>query len=410
MVMPQIAIKIYLIFLSALIITSAILFFSLNKPDHLAAFVPKNAEVYLHTSYNSFTNLKTDWQFASVNLLAQKSALTYKDWRTVIDTEPKELAAFSVNGQFFLLVKNNRKLKNLLETTTISHSLKGNTVIFPEFQFGDEESTESWIAQKTTNLNFSDFILMTNDFTKFSFPIRIAQTEPMLIKGNIKGETLRFKLNLEEEIPFFENKSAISPQVFPDNTKIYLQNISKDFFNYEAESVEDNIKYLLLKSFPTIEYLEVEDGFVLNIDKTIISSAETEREISKILAKIYPIEVTKSLPDGSIAKHLIADESKWQFIDQSGGRILKNSEIPFEFELFSGESNLSLSVRKTGSIATYTNSFYENGQLQNPLVSLCPITKKQNKILINTKQQGIKDINTLLISQKSATTIDICID
>ena len=408
--MPQIAIKIYLIFLSALIITSAILFFSLNKPDHLAAFVPKNAEVYLHTSYNSFTNLKTDWQFASVNLLAQKSALTYKDWRTVIDTEPKELAAFSVNGQFFLLVKNNRKLKNLLETTTISHSLKGNTVIFPEFQFGDEESTESWIAQKTTNLNFSDFILMTNDFTKFSFPIRIAQTEPMLIKGNIKGETLRFKLNLEEEIPFFENKSAISPQVFPDNTKIYLQNISKDFFNYEAESVEDNIKYLLLKSFPTIEYLEVEDGFVLNIDKTIISSAETEREISKILAKIYPIEVTKSLPDGSIAKHLIADESKWQFIDQSGGRILKNSEIPFEFELFSGESNLSLSVRKTGSIATYTNSFYENGQLQNPLVSLCPITKKQNKILINTKQQGIKDINTLLISQKSATTIDICID
>jgi len=410
--MPHFFIKLYLFIFTIILCIAGLLLLLTNHSDQLAKYVPNDAETYFHCELKDFLALKPDWQFAFVNYLSEHSALTYSDWRAVIEAEPSELAIFSLNGQFFLLVPDDKGVRNLLDETKISRTRIKNAVFFPEIAVDPDTTQKNWIKEASPAVNFSQFLFLGKDMSKFSWPLTVEPNDSFSIKANIKGSRLDLKLTNSKPMPMNPEGNTKVIKLLPNETKIYLHNISKDLYSYEAESTPDNLTYLLLKSLNVAEfYLPAPIGdsnhkFAMVFDKSTETPANIEKVLAETLAKMFPLEQTKELPDRSSATHLIADTEQWQFHLENGRKQLIKPDLSLAFELYDQPDQLILVSNITeGDLFLLKNLVYQDSR-----ISLCPIASQRNSIFVNPGILGIKDINNLFIEQKSTTKFSICID
>jgi hypothetical protein len=85
---------------------------------------------------------------------------------------------------------------------------------------------------------------------------------------------------------------------------------------------------------------------------------------------------------------------------------VKNADSALSLELLEDGNKVVLMNNMTkGDLLVLKNLTYEDSR-----ISLCNLSSQQNAIFVNPDFLGIKDINNLFITQKTATKFDVCID
>ncbi len=398
--------KFYLFIGGCLIVICAGIFLLINHVDTLYAYVPSAAENYLHLKPTSLNNLNEDQKNEIIDWLSRHSSLTEKEWETILQLKTREVGLYTLNGQIFGLVKNNRTNKAYFAEHQIDASPLGKVIFFGDWEIGtaDLQSLKqaSWFKNLQQKILFKDFVLYSNNLKilQLNIPaLKNAEIPPMTFLGNINNAVVQIQIigNIGRPKDKFITNGF---NKLPSSTLAYIRNLNASTLA-EFNSVAGNLEFAVIQKLPSeIEYFKDSSGSQIKMPKEAVTPEQLKKAILSSLAQIYPARKEKTLPDGTLATHLIADESTWSFVEISLG----NSILSKTGGSDTTDPILHLKEDLTSYIVTFGAPV-----LSGELSSKCHLPKfSQNGIIYSRTTNAI--FKNVLIQNKNQKKIEICID
>jgi len=401
--MNNFPIKLTLFLLSIILFVGCSVFLLLNHVDTIDKYIPGEAETYLHLNINSTDKLNADKKDHVLNWLESKSTINKEDWENLLLNVKNELGLFSMNGQIFVLTKENKDLIDYLSQEKQSFSQNDRGIIIPALTLTQTSLIDqSWYKEIKNKVTFSDFVLYSKDLGKIEKTVPLLKTPdlyPIAAFGDIHKNNISLAVigNVGQAKTKLENSNV---KDIPTGTTLYLRNI-------EAKTItalnipEENIELSIIKLLSgPIEYLKNKDGCVIYINKTQNNLAKLKSSILDTVALLHPVEVERELPDGTIGIHLIANKGLSKHFSQVGnkwGTLTETDEYPFQFDLVVEETEKNIVIT------------LNNPQKTELITSKCNLPKfrKSSSLYLST---NIPAWDNVLIQNKNQTEISICID
>lgn len=401
--MNNFAIKLNLFLVSVILFAGCSVFLLFNHVDTIDKYVPGEAETYLHVNINSTHKLKTEKKDHLLNWLESKSTINKEGWENLLLNVKNELGLFSMNGQIFVITKENRKLSAYLAQEKQSFTQKDKTIIIPALNLTQSSLIDQdWYQKVNAKVTFSDFVLYSNDLGKIEKTVPLLKT-PDLYPIAAFGDIHRNKVTIDVIGNVGQAKTKLAKsniKEIPSKTRLYLRNIDANTIN--ALTVPEESLELSIINFLNgpIEYLKNEAGCVIYVNKEQNNIDNVKSSILDTIGLLHPVEIEKELPDGTIGIHLVADSSLSEYFAQVGnkwGNLTEQEEYPFQFDLSVEELEKNLVIT------------LNNPETTELITSKCKLPKyrKSSGLYISSP---IKAWENVLIQNKNQTELSICID
>jgi hypothetical protein len=401
--MSTFAIKLNLFLLSVILFVGCSVFLLLNHVDTIDKYIPGEAETYLHLNINSTYKLNTEKKDHLLNWLESKSTINKEGWKNLLLNVKNELGLFSMNGQIFVLAKENKDLSAYLAKENQSFTQNDKGIIIPALTLTQTSLIDqSWYKEVKNKVTFSDFVLYSKDLGKIEKTVPLLKT-PDLYPIAAFGDINRDKITLDVIGNVGQSKIKLSKaniKDIPAGTKLYLRNIeAKTITSLKVPEETLELSIINLLSGP-IEYLKNEEGCVIYINKTQNSLNELKASILDTVALLHPVEIERELIDGTIGIHLVADTGLSEYfaqVDNKWGTLVETEESPFQFNLTVEELENSLVIT------------LNNPQKAEIITSNCKLPKfrKSSSLYLST---NIPEWHNVFIQNKNQTELSICID
>ena len=401
--MNKFAIKLSLFLLSVVIFIGCSVFLLLNHVDTIDKYVPGEAETYLNVNIHSTYKLTAEKKDHLLNWLESKSTINKESWGNLFLNVKNELGLFSMNGQIFVITKENKELTTYLAQEKQSFTKNDKALIIPALNLTQTSLIDQdWYNSLKNKITFSDFVLYSKDLGKLEKTVPLLKT-PDLYPIAAFGDIHKNNVTLDVIGNVGQAKTKLTKaniKDIPAGTKLYLRNIeAKTITSLKVPGENIELSIIKLLNGP-IEYLKNEEGCVIYIDKTQNNLAELKSSILDTVALLHPVEVEKELPDGTIGIHLVADKGLSEYFAQAGnkwGTLTERDESPFQFDLVVEETENNLVIT------------LDNPQKDELITSKCKLPKfrKSSSLYLST---NIPAWNNVLIQNKNQTELTICID
>ncbi|MFA6537696.1 MAG: hypothetical protein WCT18_04860 [Patescibacteria group bacterium] len=389
--------KFIILILSTMVAVCLLLFILSNPHDHFLKFTPGEAEAYAQIKT---TNIVKSTKFNYLlEILTTKSNLPKKFWQQLLQNNTR-IGLYSINGQIFGLIDNNKKNKNLLQGSKIAYLENQGVLSFPK---NNTQLKNDWLKQKRLTM-FEDWQLYFKNgqsLKKFTnYFIQKDLSGGLTISGRIEN-TSKIKLTVKGNRIGFDNnfakKNLLNLNGLPENLVSFENNLPKESFS-ETEFLPENIYFHLLKNIPKHQsYQTTADFIIFAQDLTFEQLADI---IKETFAFTFPSIKSKTLPDGTTARALWAEPNDWELQKTKENNNLYNlwkQETPFPLTLSRENSNWKIVYGKNTSEQTTSLPVFVNSCLQ------------------KTKQNFYKKIDSdifqhLAIINKGEDNLAVCIE
>ncbi|MBT5502948.1 hypothetical protein HN858_03125 [Candidatus Falkowbacteria bacterium] len=410
--------KFWTFILAVLIFIGCWLFLFSQNHDYLVKFTPQSAEIYFNSQTQIINNLETAKKDYFFNWLTDRSGLASDTWKNILTKSSKQISFFTINGQIFALTKENEDLTDYLNQSNVRYLQQDKHIYIPELNIDqlNLEKTE-WFNQIKPKFYFNSFYIYLKKLSLLNIPFTFdAETnQPLLIQGKNKNNLVTLTVN---DNIITKNHKIVPILSVPKDYISIINGIELKNLDQNAEFKPENIMFHILKNISGPFVLENQPGMnVLTIDSQKNDLSELQKQISQILAFIYPSKVTKTLPDWSVATQFIADPNYWQFeqdeqseqseqIDTTQTFRINKQNQPFKLKIDANDNKL---------IIIFQNGIEEPTQSEQveigPLLKKCSKFGNKSYIMINPKQfPSLNQLKQITVANKSFNRTTICID
>ena len=388
---------------SVTVIICGLLFLLLNDAGSLDKVIPAEANLYLKTNSSFIKDVPSQKKALLYAFLENNSRLVGQKWKNSMENTLGSVGLFTIKNEFLGVTKANKQNLDNLVQNEIPYSIHNDFAFFPSFNHSKTYLyQESWYKDTKKVFNFSNLTAYIKDvsFLKQFAPELHSSLTNTLITAKIEKESII--LNYFPKTSTKTNKK-IKPYItfLPENTITYISNLETKSFEPQIEVKFENItNHVLTQLEGPVEYLQTETNFIIVAQKESNSLDSVFNKIKVFISKLVPEKSTHTLPDGTLATHLIADQTKIIFEE-----ININDHFFHVFDL--SDETGSVYISETESqiiIESSPDRQSSNNNLKTFSQSTCSLNTKNAVLLKSFNTSFLKQI--LLNSSKNTICID----
>lgn len=355
--------------LGGILAIGALFFLLFVKTDTLIKNIPREAEIYFHTEKNFINNLKSEHKQTFLKYVAQKTATTEDFWQNLLQKRGNfELAGFFQQEELTMLLPAKKYLLKYLQSNQVEYFKSNGVIYFPATFIGNYSFAQNdWVKKQRSFPQFSANSIYIENFN--ALPVADNLKTPFAlshapIKADIYQKQNHLQIIFSDELsPNSRNKKLSSLfDAPPSDSLVYWRGIKSDNLYFDLPYSTSSFDYLLFSVIEEeYEYYKNQSGSILILDSSNNLNA-IKTKISEIFANLSPDTKIKVLPDQSKAYHLIADPSKWQFVNKSTSNPqfeqLSSPQLGIDLRLY--QLNKQIIITKNLNLAEYYDSYQGN--------------------------------------------------